>query len=542
MPEHLLRYDELRKVWLIFDETTKAWYQLELIDPETAKFLQDFVGYRIDEAGSYIFRDAEGREVHELALRTRNQPVGSDITTATSKSIKEQLDAMGYEGPWPPIKPRVVITDPVTFRDILAPEEFDPNAYLKILDAYGLLPKIETGDPRVVTIPGYPELGLFMETSPGRWESARGDAEPGEFKPRVIRVGGREFYELSKGSYTPVESLPEAVEPGFVTLDGVRFFQDRRGNLTEHKKDRWTVEEVKGDLIRKATISGDWDAVLELNHYLTTDFERLQQAMRLAEAPGDYLTIVGMMRGEIPSPVAPGEYGRLAPPASSRFFQEAALQAFQPTDALGEKPPLDEQVALGEKPALGEQVPPVIPLDGTIPPPGFQDSRIGGSPHPLPPRPPDEKEEDDIGTGPAISEKEIAQLFQTEQGNGEGYGDRETTLALEDATKPGPSALGGQLPTTQGYPSYIREALGRQILSGAALTPRKQLPALGGMRFPSAQALRRMSPIERDFFKTALAGQGISGRVLDVYEEQRKRATIPAGERRKRIRYRTQRI
>ena len=79
------------------------------------------------------------------------------------------------------------------------------------------------------------------------------------------------------------------------------------------------------------------------------------------------------------------------------------------------------------------------------------------------------------------------------------------------------------------YPSHIQQALGSEFLAGDVLTPRRSFPALGALRFPSAQALRTMTPTERAFFTQALAEQGVSGSNLDTYLEQMERTIRPAG-------------
>ena len=80
-----------------------------------------------------------------------------------------------------------------------------------------------------------------------------------------------------------------------------------------------------------------------------------------------------------------------------------------------------------------------------------------------------------------------------------------------------------------GYPSFIREAVGSNVLNRLSETPRVSLPALGSLPYRSAQTRAIQTPTERSFYETGVALQGLP--VPSFLEEEREATSVGAPRR-----------
>ena len=333
------------------------------------------------------------------------------------------------------------------------------------------------------------------------------------------------------------------------------------------------MEELLTNQVSQALIDGDWTNALALREFQQAPSfqERLGLALQIASSPADYLTVVGMMRGEIPMSADPGAFGRIAPPAFERFFggqpqlttpRTKATQDFQPgavlapgaeTPAIAETPPTEATEGFQAGPMTeAEKQAEIASRYGPRPSTGTSSSKAQDSFNPVTgfgdldkqTAPPGKVIE---GEGKTVSSEPVATGTGSSLDQDRGtagplapFINVETPRSRSRGVRGFPSIINVDTPRSRsrgvrGFPSIIRDALGEDILSGGVVPHRKQLTELGALRYPSAQAWRRFSPLERSFFDQALGFQGISGPVKDIYDEQRSRAVTPARPRFNRV-------
>lgn len=92
---------------------------------------------------------------------------------------------------------------------------------------------------------------------------------------------------------------------------------------------------------------------------------------------------------------------------------------------------------------------------------------------------------------------------------------------------------------TGGFPSFLREAVGNNVLTRGAETPRLSLPALGSLPYRSAQTRAMQTPEERGFYEAGVALQGLP---VASFLEQEREATSIGAPRRPQTRYRPGRL
>ena len=86
----------------------------------------------------------------------------------------------------------------------------------------------------------------------------------------------------------------------------------------------WTVDEgasaaaaapTMESMVTQAIIDGDWERAAQLDDFRKRPSakERMDMALQYARSPADYMTVLGMMRGELPIQAEPGAFQRIGP-------------------------------------------------------------------------------------------------------------------------------------------------------------------------------------------------------------------------------------
>lgn len=290
--------------------------------------------------------------------------------------------------------------------------------------------------------------------------------------------------------------------------------------------------------------------------------QKYQLALDAAQSPVDYLTLVAMSRGELPPMAEPGTFNRIGPP--SQVFDILGIpKAQQPGATAGTKqavPPLQEEAPT--PPAIASPSAPSFQAPSFAQPTDARESEAGRSwesggnryfqnpqgqvysqnadtgdwdlqgeaefqppsfPRPPPPQAPGMREFDEFGN--RVSQPPAPPIPITQQpGQSLAVPSFVQSQQAGLASPPAPQAPAAPTVPGQGrrIPSFLPTSVARVGLEGGALPQvQRQLPALGALRFPSAQAWRNMMPLEQEFFKTALKLQGVP---LQDYQQQRELA------------------
>lgn len=391
------------------------------------------------------------------------------------------------------------------------------------------------------TPPAYGGNGEEVDTSavdPGPPETERSDAallyeqeNPGATWPPTDKEGNPDRTEMRYWQSEVFrqrkaeEKLPAetGTQPIFWTdpATGQRYFKSS-------PTDQWQREPPLrtpsiDDLIVSAIMKNDYDSAIALDDFAKrpSQTQRLQLAIQAAQSPADYLSVVGMMRGEIPIQPSGSKF-RLGP-------ESQALAAF----GFGGQ---GEQGAPGAQAALGEpQAPQGMPEQQGLPALGASQATQGRIDQ-LDRQIEDLTEELNLPQGRAEQQRiqNSLALFQAERSRiaNELQGSTSTTqLPEQPKTDGGVSANGG-------LPTFLQQAYGQDILAGKPLTQRLSYPELAEQqgvtipRFRSAQARSIQTPLEQRLFEEGLKLQGVD---LETYLAQERGGTTPGGGRRRRI-------
>lgn len=304
---------------------------------------------------------------------------------------------------------------------------------------------------------------------------------------------------------------------------------------------------------------------------------QFDQTLRYASSPADYLTVWGMLRGELPAQQQQGSFGRIAP--DSRIFQplmaggqqQGSLPDYSQGGGQWQLNPEQQAIANANSQAWTDQI---NAGDFTgLGPPGTTMSASGGVLN----RPEGnvamgvrqpyadlEGGSGFIGNIPGTSDVSLSAEGQLSQQDG-GVGltnpqvaNPKKSLSLAPtasaltpitdqpiyAANPLSSAYSGQqygglqsprLPgfgdgiqqSQQGYPGYVMGTAGKNLLNRNAETPRLSFAALGGLPNRSAQTISMQTPSERAGYLGLVAQQGIDPR--DFEELERKQTEVGVG-------------
>lgn len=555
----------------------------ENVGPELQQALSKFVSVRDDpsaEGGRMLVR-ADGSAVSIDAALSAFQ---ADAASAQPTPAKPNRPPwwQDWMGPYPPTK---TLTDPLTRRTTTITDVDAISAFSRIASQMGLMDAEEVEAAQGVIVPGE-ELGPGLE--------------------------GRQFIRQPDGSLKELEQprqegrivQGETLDPG---LQGRRFIVQPDGSLRE-----LTAPSID-DMIASAIDGKDWAAALELKRFneLPSSAQRLQAALDVSRSPADYMTVLGMLRGELPiqQPTIgeTGELRRIAP--LSEPLQEAAQEFFRPGRFGGGEPA--QTVARFTSPGQAEQEaqfdqatarPPALEIvpfagipEGALTPEERaardaaearnqakqQTAKTQAAPQtasrfPVPdkagPQPSQAVTEapysdsqlreiaqnvSDLSTVSPLVARQLLERFSesftfpdlaklravavgqpapaptVQRATGEvipGPVPNEVPRFFPDTT--GQAEQEGQfdlLPTGVGQgrfspvsaTSFLPKAVRDVGISGLALSPAKQFPELGSLRFRSEQAQANMLPTERAMFEEALRLQGVP---LEDFLEQERRA------------------
>lgn len=439
-----------------------------------------------------------------------------------------------------------------------------------------------------------------QETTPTGLRDPQGDMETRPSGPRVVRdpQTGQWFQEIppefegdppSYRPFTPPQGAQQTgAQPQFWTdpSTGQRW---QKSSATDEWKPVTPTPAAKTpsleELIVQAIQKGDWDSAVQLDDFARrpSQSQRLDQAIRYAQSPADYLSVVGMMRGEIPIPSGgfPGEPSYRVGPRSQVFDAFGVPVPQQPTAAqtsTAQQPStqpsiLGKQAAQAQPSILGSNGQNALPpagqpsflqqvdrqtgqlIDPTLDPfTGEPLNTAMGATQNAPQQaapglsPPVEYDEfgnpsnydfqgNYIGAEAPAGQFERALVNQTPQAAYPSLLQQQNQQATQPQIQPQQAGQLQQQPS--GYPSFLEQAYGQNVIQGRAQNrPSLSYPALAAAagvplpRFRSAQTRLYQSPMEKQLFEAALMAQGVD---VPTYLQQEQFGTTPGGSRRRRV-------
>ncbi len=178
------------------------------------------------------------------------------------------------------------------------------------------------------------------------WVAVGKTAVPNAPDEEVTLPSGRLAIKHGDGTYSAVEYPREPEKPeqdlseNIIPVPGQPGFYVTR-NAQGQQSAPFRMDQPKpslDDLIVEALVAGDEDAAFQLDDFARrpSQIERLNAALQVAQSPADYLTVVGMLRGELPSQQQGGTLGRIAPEAQTNQGVLGMLGGQQQGQGLGE--------------------------------------------------------------------------------------------------------------------------------------------------------------------------------------------------------------
>src|SRR3990167_10964639 len=208
--------------------------------------------------------------------------------------------------------------------DGIAPPGWYTDPDVDELDYGGNGPQPVPGStPPESEAPAAPGAGLrtFQDPNTGQWFQE----VPGDPEKTIVVDGKSQVTPAGPAKYVPVPGVPEPTaetsEQPIISEDG-RFFKssptDQWQRIPPQAAEKPpTVDEMLAAALNDYFTKGDQkalDTAIALDDFSKrpSQMQKLEAAIRYAQSPADYLTIVGMMRGEMP--IGPsGSTWRLGP-------------------------------------------------------------------------------------------------------------------------------------------------------------------------------------------------------------------------------------
>ena len=144
-------------------------------------------------------------------------------------------------------------------------------------------------------------------------------------------------YKESQTKATP-PSVQDTLAAAFARGKEIGDFTEYQQLLAQSKSPTAAKTPTLDELQVEAILSGNWDAALTLWNFanMPSQKQRLDQAIAVSQSPADYLSVVGMMRGEIPITGAGSASYRIGP--DSQAFSAFGVNGPSGGDIYGQNP------------------------------------------------------------------------------------------------------------------------------------------------------------------------------------------------------------